>query len=165
MTRGVQNLPGQCLLVKCPDTARRSCRRKQNGKGGTCRICPECRCIRAAGGTRICLVRQILPYLPVLFSSTASNRSLYGLFTSRHCPARSRKILDFSCCIRAEDKASFLGGLLKVGSGFVLAYLSYMHVRSMYVGDRSIQISFWPFSMNGNPLNNTEFTILTNQIP
>ena len=92
-------------------------------------------------------------------------RAVSGHFTSRHCPARSRKILDFSCCIRTEDKASFLGGLLKVGSGFVLAYLSYMHVRSMYVGDRSIQVSFWPFSMNGNPLNNTEFTILTNQIP
>ena len=111
MTRGVQNLPGQCLLVKCPDTARRSCRRKQNGKGGTCRICPECRCIRAAGGTRICLVRQILPSLPVLFSSTASNRSLYGLFTSRHCPASARTHLVIRCCIQTAGKSSFPGGV------------------------------------------------------
>ena len=88
MRRGVRRLAGQCLLVKCPDTSRRSCRRKRKGKRGTCRIWPECRCIRAAGGIRICLVRQILPSLPVPFSSTASNRSLYGLFTSRHCPGR-----------------------------------------------------------------------------
>ena len=97
---------------QCPDTSRRSCRRKRNGKGGTCRIWPECRCIRAAGGIRICLVRQILPSLPVPFSSTASNRSLYGLFTSRHCPASSRTHLVIRCCIQTVVKSSFPRGAL-----------------------------------------------------
>ena len=110
--RRVRRLAGQCLLVKSPDTSLRSCRRKRNGKGGTCRIWPECRCIRAAGGTRICLVRQILPSLPVLFSSTASNRSLYGLFTSRHCPGRFWTPLVIPCCIQTVVKSSFPGGSL-----------------------------------------------------
>lgn len=87
--RNVRLLAGECPLVKCPDAARRSCRRK---------------------------------------------RSLYGLFTSRHSLARSRTFLYFSCCIRAEDKASFLGRLHNGGSGFVLAFLSYIYVRSLCVG-------------------------------
>ena len=105
--RNVRLLAGECPLVKCPDAARRSCRRKRKEKGGTCRSWPECRCIRAAGGIRICLVRQILPSLPVPFSSTASNRSLYGLFTSRHCPASSRTHLVIRCCIQTAGKSSF----------------------------------------------------------
>ena len=111
MTRRGRLMAGQCLLVKCPDTSRRSCRRKRNGKGGTCRIWPECRCIRAAGGTRICLVRQILPSLSVPFSSTASNRLLYGHFTSRHCPARFRTHLVIRCCIQTGVKSTFPGGI------------------------------------------------------
>ena len=72
-SRNVRLLAGECLLVKCPDAARRSCRRKRKEKGGTCRSWPECRCIRAAGGIRICLVRQILPSFFLPFSPTASN--------------------------------------------------------------------------------------------
>ena len=118
MTRRGRWAAGACLLVKCPDTSRRSCRRKRNGKGGTCRIWPECRCIRAAGGIRICLVRQILPSLPVPFSSTASNRSLYGLFTSRHCPASSRTHLVIRCCIQTVVKSSFPGEVPYGSSGW-----------------------------------------------
>ncbi len=87
MRRGVRRLAGQCLLVKCPDTSRRSCRRKRKGKRGTCRIWPECRCIRAAGGIRICLVRQILPSLPLPFSSTASNACFMDFSPADIAPA------------------------------------------------------------------------------
>ena len=46
MKRCVRHLAGEGLLVKCPDTSLRRCRRKRKGNEGTCRIWPECRCIR-----------------------------------------------------------------------------------------------------------------------
>lgn len=46
---------------------------------GASRSWPECRCIRAAGGNRICFGKQILPSKFPVFSLTDSNRALYGL--------------------------------------------------------------------------------------
>ena len=66
MTRRGRLMAGQCLLVKCPDTSLRSCRRK---------------------------------------------RLLYGLFTSRHCPAMSRPRLVICCCIQTVGNAHSHGGI------------------------------------------------------
>ena len=95
--RCVLLLPGLCMLFLDPFRSRRRCRRKNRGKGGTCRIWPECRCIRAAGGNKIFSVKKILPSLPPVFPPTSSSRLLYGLRNSMHSPGRSRTHLGLSC--------------------------------------------------------------------
>ena len=106
MRRRVRRLAGQCLLVKCPDTSLRSCRRKRNGKGGTCRIWPECRCIRAAGGIKICLVRQILPSILLPLSSTASNACFMDFSPADIPPPRTVPALSFAVASNRQLRAN-----------------------------------------------------------
>ena len=104
--RRVRRLAGQCLLVKSPDTSLRSCRRKRNGKGGTCRIWPECRCIRAAGGIKICLVRQILPSILLPLSSTASNACFMDFSPADIPPPRTVPALSFAVASNRQLRAN-----------------------------------------------------------
>ena len=121
MIRRVLRPAGQCLLVKCPDTSRRSCRRKRKGEGGTCRIWPECRCIRAAGGIKICLVRQILPSILLPLSSTASNACFMDFSPADIVPPGAGLALAFASPIRAETKA-------QSNHTFVSQAQSFLHV-------------------------------------
>ena len=129
MLKRVRRLAGQCLLVKCPDTSRRSCRRKRKGEGGTCRIWPECRCIRAAGGIRICLVRQILPSLSLPFSSTASNACFMDFSPADIVPPGAGLALAFAGCIQSVGKSTSTEGISDRCSGCVLATRERFYVR------------------------------------
>ena len=71
--RRICSQPGLCMPFQNPARLLRIRKRKNREHGGTCRSWPECRCIRAAGGNRICLVRQILPSIFPVFSPTDSN--------------------------------------------------------------------------------------------
>ena len=106
-------LAGQCLLVKCPDTARRSCRRKRKEKVGTCRSWPECRCIRAAGGIRICLVRQILPFFFLPFSPTASNARFMDFSPADIAPPGAGRSLTSAVASGRKIRRHSLEGFLR----------------------------------------------------
>ena len=67
------SLPGKCMPCHVLSVHEESVGEKTGNIEGACRSWPECRCIRAAGGNRICLVRQILPSIFPVFSPTDSN--------------------------------------------------------------------------------------------